>query len=589
MKKSPNYIKKTLDEARTELLKDKKLQLSRQLYVQKLKEIFSKQIIDLKDELKTKLSSTGTDKSIAVTSSDKTTSSSSSKKSPKSKQNIIFLNNEILDQKQNEIDEANDELFYTNQNIIELKDEIQDEKNKKIIELIEEVDEIINLTDEVAETVTASSENTNEEISPSQYPSSEIENTSSYAESVNEDDDLLESNDGETTIITEEKDEDEFTSIPDELDVENKSTPEEEPAPEFSSVKEDVVVENENTLPADQTSNNEKVQQDKEHVTMFSNEQIDYLSSKINDLDLSSSELTEKLDELLDQKNIFSEKFNDELDIKLTEALNRSEENLEGKINNINDTYHQEFQKYEDEANKNFANLEDQIGQINSQLDKISDLQDYNLKIENSLNNLNNKIEETLEKIYLYKNETTEKFDEINQKINNMEPDLINKIVEKERNKSESEKLQDKFDQMSKIMDMQNMRMLQMYHSSELQHSHSILQKNMETKHSKSENKVNTEILSDELKKEVFPKIQKEMDKQFNLLKEQLSEYEIKSVLDKIGSTDLNKEFKKPTKKFNNFFDAKKYVKNSISKKSRDWIKNNDVAIDEIAKKLLDK
>ena len=92
------------------------------------------------------------------------------------------------------------------------------------------------------------------------------------------------------------------------------------------------------------------------------------------------------------------------------------------------------------------------------------------------------------------------------------------------------------------------------------------------------------EIFSEELRKEVFPQIQKEMDKQFNLLKEQLSEYEIKSVLDKIGSTDLNKEFKRPTKRFANLFDAKKYVKNSISKKSRDWIKNNDLAIDEIAK-----
>ena len=75
------------------------------------------------------------------------------------------------------------------------------------------------------------------------------------------------------------------------------------------------------------------------------------------------------------------------------------------------------------------------------------------------------------------------------------------------------------------------------------------------------------------MKKEFFPKIQNEMDKQFKLLKEQLSEYEIKSVLDKIQSTDLNKEFKKPTKKFSNLFDAKKYVKNSISKKSREWIK----------------
>jgi DNA repair exonuclease SbcCD ATPase subunit len=328
---------------------------------------------------------------------------------------------------------------------------------------------------------------------------------------------------------------------------------------------------------------------DTDNKNVLSNEQIDHLSSKINDLDLSSTELTEKLDELLNQKNLFSEKFNDELDIKLTEALNRSEENLEGKINNINDTYHQEFSKYEDETNKNFANLEDQIGQLNQQLDKISNFQDYNIKIENSLNNLNNKIEDTLEKISSYKNETSEKFAEINHKIEKMEPELVDKIIEKERNKSESEKLQDKFDQMSKIMDMQNMRMLQMYHSSELQHSHSLLQKNMESKNSKSEKKMSPEIFSDELKKEVFPKIQKEMDKQFALLKEQLSEYEIKSVLDKIGSTDLNKEFKKPIKKFANFYDAKKYVKSSITKKSRDWIKNNDIAIDEIAKKLLDK
>ncbi len=203
--------------------------------------------------------------------------------------------------------------------------------------------------------------------------------------------------------------------------------------------------------------------------------------------------------------------------------------------------------KYEDETNKNFANLEDQIAQLNTQFEeKINDLKDYNLKIDNSFNGLNNKIDETLDNISSYKNEASEKIDQVNQKIQNIEPELINKIEEKQQNKTETEKLQDKFDQLSKIMDMQNMRMLQMYHSSELQHSHTILQKNMEKKNSTSEQKtLNPEIFSEELKKEVFSKIQKEMDKQFNLLKEQLSEYEIKSVLDKIGSTDLNKEFKK--------------------------------------------
>ena len=588
MKKSPNYIKKTLDEVKAELLKDKKLQLSRQLYVQKLKELFSKQIIDLKDGLQTKLSSTGTDKSVAITSSENTSVKNTTKQSGKSNQKVIFLNNEVLDQYTNDVDEANNELFYTNENIIELKDEIQDDKNQKIIELIEEVDEIINLTEEVADTVAASSENVTEEITPSFHSSTEIENTSVYEREDEQSQSELET----TPTYSEIEEQEEIQSqselgIETESDQEAPSTFEEAPETEYP-VSFEKPASNEN-LSRLENVNNENVEQNKIITSGLSNEQIDYISSKINDLDLTSSELTEKLDELLNKKNILSEKFNDELDIKLTEALNRSEENLEGKINSINETYHQEFSKYEDETNKNFANLEDQIGQLNEQLDKISDLQDYNLKIENSLNNLNNKIEETLEKISLYKNETTEKFNEINQKIENMEPDLINKIVEKERNKSESQKLQDKFDQMSKIMDMQNMRMLQMYHSSELQHSHSILQKNMETKNSRSENKMNTEIFTDELKKEVFPKIQKEMDKQFNLLKEQLSEYEIKSVLDKIGSTDLNKEFKKPTKKFANFFDAKKYVKNSISKKSRDWIKNNDLAIDEIAKKLLDK
>ena len=540
MKKTPIYIKKTLDEIRLELLKDKKLKLSRQLYVQKLKEIFNDQVIDLKDGMEAKMSSTGTDKTVVVSSSQDTTAKPKSTPRSNNSEKIIFLNNEIVDQNLSEVDEANNDLSNfgnVDENIIELKDEVADINNQKIIDLIEEVDDIINLTDEVAETVVNAQE-------------------ADYEKSAN----------GEV-------------------------------------IKEEV-----------------------KSSQIFSNEQLEMLNAKINDLDLSSSELTEKLDELLNQKNMFSEKFNDELDTKLTEALTRSEESIENKLNNINESYHQEFEKYEDEANKNFANLEDQIGNLNNQFDdiqnninsistkiddsirqlndpqklnenvnlekrfedKINDLKDYNLKIENSLNSLNNKIDETLDNISTYRNEATQKIEELNQKVQNIEPELFNKIEEKQKNKSESEKLQDKFDQMSKIMDMQNMRMLQMYHSSELQHSHSILQKNMEAKTTVPEQKsFNPELISEEIKKEFFPKIQKEMDKQFNLLKEQLSEYEIKSILDKIGSTDLNKEFKKPIKKFSNLVDAKKYVKNSISKKSREWIKHNEFMIDEIAKKLI--
>ena len=91
MKKSPNYIKKTLDEARTELLKDKKLQLSRQLYVQKLKEIFNKQVIDLQDGVQTKLSSTGTDKQVTVSSSESSNLRSTIKNNNKNNEKVIFL------------------------------------------------------------------------------------------------------------------------------------------------------------------------------------------------------------------------------------------------------------------------------------------------------------------------------------------------------------------------------------------------------------------------------------------------------------------------------------------------------------------
>ena len=536
MKKTPNYIKKTLDEARFELLKEKQLQLSRQLYVEKLKELFSEEVIDLKENVETKMSITGTDKISTVTSSKNQVTNKTLKQKSSSNNKIIFLNNEIINQEINEIEEANNSILNLSDEIIELKDEVPKDRTSEIIELIEEVDDAINLTDEVVEKITSSN------------------------------------------LMNESKTQ----------------------------------------------TNIEISRQNHEKQSEFSQEQLEILNAKINDLDLNSNELTEKLDELLDQKNIFSEKFNDNLDLKLTEALNRSEDNLENKLNYINENYQQEFSKYENEANKNFANLEDQIVQLNNQFeniqnninsiylkieeninkssdlkfsevekieqqlnDKVSDLSDYNLKIGNSLNNMNNKIDETLEKLSNFKNDTDTQINQLDNKINNIEPGLINKIEEKQKNKTESEKLQDKFDQMSKIMDMQNMRMLQMYHSSELQYSHSILQKNIKNKTNLNK-EMSPDIITEELKKKVFPNIQQEMEKQFNLLKEQLSEYEIKSVLDKINSTDINREFKKPLKKFSNLFDAKKYVKSSITKKSRDWLKNNEIVVDEIAKKLLD-
>ena len=539
MDKTPNYIKKTLTEAKAELLKNEKLRVSREAYVQKLKEIFTEKVIELNDGIESKMSSTGTGISEVISQSIDTSSKANiAKRNTRKDNKIIFLNNEVIQNNLNEIDEANNELLLdTNDDVIELKDEITD--NEKIIQLSEEVHDEILLSDEIIE---------NQPI-----------------------------------------------DLDDEILNEQKNIP----------IEENLTVS--------------KSAEFKEG----DSQKFETLNEKINDLDINSSELSEKLDELLDQKNLFSEKFNDELDLKLTEALNRSEDNLENKLNNINNTYHEEFSKYENETNKNFANLEDQIGQLNDQfisiqnninsisnkLDtelnpenqtehKAEELKDFNIKIENALNNIDNKIVETLDKISEHKtqineridnikNITDEKISNLSETIKNIEPEVIKTLEEKQKNKSESEKLQDKFDQLSKIMDMQNMRMLQMYHSAELQHSHSILKDNLKSKAKGSSDNENPEFIFESIKKELFPKIRKEMDLQFDLLREQMSEFEIKSILDKVNTKDISKEFKKPTKKFTNLFDAKKYIKNNISKKYRDWIKNNDSAIDEIAKKLL--
>ena len=550
MNKTPNYIKKSLQNAKEELLKNKKLQHTRDIYIQKLKEIFKEQVIELKESHEANMSSTGTSGASVLSTVGVTSSNNIQKKLDKNitSKKIIFLNNEIISQNFSEIEEANNSLTFTeDENIIELKDEINEE---------------VGLEDQTFD------DNNSPAVASSDLPDYE-EKVSSLAEEVQLIQPKIESDD--------------------EIAQTNKN---------------------------------------------FSSEQLEMLNEKINDLDLNSSELSEKLDELLDQKNLFSEKFNDELDIKLTEALNRTEDNLESKLNSVNNEYHNEFVKYEDESSKNFAHLENQITQINEQYDniqnninlisskieksndvesknennhlekqfedKINDLKNYNIKIEESLNNINTKILETLDKISNNKDETNEliqnikhstenQITEISKTIQDIEPEIIKNIEEKQKNKSESEKLQDKFDQLSKVMDMQNMRMLQMYHSSELQHSHGILKDNMSSKN-QNENKSTSfspEMIREELKKELFPQIQKDMEKQFDLLKKQLSEYEIKSILDKMSSSDINKEFKKSTKKFDNLFDAQKYVKSAITKKSKEWIKSNEHLVEEIAKKLL--
>ena len=105
------------------------------------------------------------------------------------------------------------------------------------------------------------------------------------------------------------------------------------------------------------------------------------------------------------------------------------------------------------------------------------------------------------------------------------------------------------------------MRMLQMYHSAELQHSHSILKDNLKSK-SKSSNteNENPEFIFESIKKN-FSKDKKRDGSSIDLLREQMSEFEIKSILDKVNTKDISKEFKRPTKKFTNLLMQRNILK----------------------------
>ena len=136
---------------------------------------------------------------------------------------------------------------------------------------------------------------------------------------------------------------------------------------------------------------------------------------------------------------------------------------------------------------------------------------------------------------------------------------------------------------------MQNMRMSQLYHSTELQNSQKILQKNMETGNQPVEtaNSLNPE-LSNRLVDNIINELKNYNDKNFQDMKKQMSNFETNNWLDKINPTSLEKKFTQTPERFDNLHDARNFVVNSLSKQTTDWIKENQQKIDEISKKLLD-
>ena len=304
--------------------------------------------------------------------------------------------------------------------------------------------------------------------------------------------------------------------------------------------------------------------------------QIEDLSGKIQDIDNQNNLLFDKLDDLVNQNLNLSDKLDGDLDLKLDIASVKIDEKsdlkykaLEEKVLNIQTEMLNQTQNLKD----NFENLQTQLTNSMSQMsnEKNEILESVNLKMntvnENSVNAINL----------------------LKQELEGIEPKIFKSIEEKQKNKTESEKLQDRFNDITKILDMQNMRMSQLYHSNELQNSQKILQKNMETGNRPVDtlNNLNPE-LTNRLVETSTQELKNYNDKNFHDIKKQMSNFETNNLLEKINPISLEKKLTQAPERFDNLHDARNFVTNSLSKQTANWIEENQQKIDEISKKLLD-
>jgi hypothetical protein len=304
--------------------------------------------------------------------------------------------------------------------------------------------------------------------------------------------------------------------------------------------------------------------------------QIEDLSGKVQDIENQNNLLFDKLDDLVNQNLNLSDKLDNDLDLKLDIASVKIDEKsdlkykaLEEKVLNIQTEMLNQTQNLKD----NFETLQTQLTNSMSQMsnEKNEILESVNLKMntvnENSVNAINL----------------------LKQELEGIEPKIFKSIEEKQKNKTESEKLQDRFNDITKILDMQNMRMSQLYHSNELQNSQKILQKNMETSNRPVDtvNSLNPD-LTNQLVETITQELKNYNDKNFYDIKKQMSNFEKNNWLEKIDPTSLEKKLTQAPERFDNLHDARNFVTNSLSKQTANWIEENQQKIDEISKKLLD-
>ena len=457
--------------------------------------------------------------------------------------NIIYLQNEIINDLENS----------DNDTIINLTEEIKDETD--------ELEPIIDLTQEVTNVL-------NQEIEAEEIETEKIVEKEEIKEDLIEEEKSVEN---ETTEQATNE-----TNQPEEVidqNIDNNDVP-----TDANDIVEENIKKSASTIVREQF--NEEIIANKIKVDQLESSisQIEDLSAKVQDIENQNNLLFDKLDDLVNQNLNLSDKLDNDLDLKLDIASVKIDEKsdlkykaLEEKILNIQTEMLNQTQNLKD----NFENLQSQLTNSMSQMsnEKNEILENVNLKMntfnENSVNAINL----------------------LKQELEGIEPKIFKSIEEKQKNKTESEKLQDKFNDITRILDMQNMRMSQLYHSTELQNSQKILQKNMETGNqpvaADKVNSFNPEI-TNRLVENIISELKNYNDKNFQDMKKQMSNFETNNWLEKINPTSLEKKFTQTPERFDNLHDARNFVINSLSKQTADWIKENQQKIDEISKKLLD-
>ena len=296
------------------------------------------------------------------------------------------------------------------------------------------------------------------------------------------------------------------------------------------------------------------------------------LTSKVQDIENQNNLLFDKFDDLVNQNLNLSDKLANDLDLKLDLSVSRIEEESSLKYQALD---------------KKLINIEAQTKDLKE------NIVDFQTQLSTSINNISNENKELLDTVNIKINAINEinsqAIIDIKNELGEIEPKIIKSIEEKQKNKTESEKLQEKFNEITKILDMQNMRMSQLYHSNELKSSYDILQKNLQTNNNLSGKNLDTDSeLSNKSVANIIEELKKNNDKNFEDIKKQISKYEIKNFLDKTVPEDIETKFENSSERFDNLYDAREYVTTYLSNRTNNWIEKNQHKIDEISKKLLD-